>query len=230
MTACGDAKRSRGLALCVNPARAHAPSAGRTLPMPRPCAADTPASQRPMWLAADVYGAQRRALAQTPARPVALRVGILVELVDVGVVDMKPVRVLVALFRVVRVCGSRVEAIRAARKPAAPSEGAADRECAERDTKCAERAKMARESDACEGAAAMGAGRDVVSGRAGIQMMLSDPEAEVNVGGPAREEDPEVAREEKRKVDMLDGTEFVMLDEGMRVETFIDIAVNCAGL
>jgi hypothetical protein len=133
--------------------------------------------------AADVHGARRRArLLEPPRRPVVLRVGILAELVDVGVVDevehglvvMAPVRVLVAVFRVVRVCGSRVEAVRAARKPAAPSVGAADRECAERDTKRAERGRevdgweMARESDACERAAAMGAGRDVVSGRAGI--------------------------------------------------------------
>jgi hypothetical protein len=88
-------------------------------------------------------------LLELPRRPVVLRVGILAELVDVGVEDevehglvvMAPVRVLVALFRVVRVCGSRVEAVRAARKPAAPSVGASDRECAERDPKRAERGR-----------------------------------------------------------------------------------------
>jgi hypothetical protein len=61
-------------------------------------------------------------------------------------------------------------------------------------------------------------------------MMLSDPEAEVNVGGPAREEDPEVAREEEGKVYVLDGAESVVLDEGTRLETVIDIAVSFAGL
>jgi hypothetical protein len=61
-------------------------------------------------------------------------------------------------------------------------------------------------------------------------MMTSDPEAEVNVGGPAREEDPEVAREEERKVYVLDGAESFVLDESMRLETVIDIAVSCAGL
>jgi hypothetical protein len=182
MAACGNAMRSRRRH-CEDPARAGAPPADRTLPMPQPCAAGPPVSQRPVSPAANVHGARRRArLLGPPRRPVVLRVGILAELVDVGVADevehglvvMQPVRVLVALFRVVRVCGSRVEAVRAARKPSAPSVGAADRECAERDTKCAERGRevdgceMARESDACERAAAMGARRDVVGARAGI--------------------------------------------------------------